>query len=155
MKTLEKIAGQGAPKVPVMHLDSFQEGVLNALHLEFFFADSRFIVTPDGRLIAIGKPTDRERDAAEDILSENVKALQDLRRYLIHSLALHSPLLETNSYVISTNQNLVIARMLTAGDSGSHYEVKLYTIHPEDLPKNYKDKIYLGRAFLSLAPHEN
>jgi len=147
MKSLLSIVNRESLDVPEARLDHFQGRVLQELHLEFFFARCRFLITPHLRHLTMGPATADEESSVASILSERQGQLGQLKRHLIHSLALYSALLETNSYVIALNQHLVIARFVGRGEG---FEVKLYTLPPGDLPAQYADKIYLGRTLLVL-----
>jgi hypothetical protein len=147
MQSLNNIVKEEALKVPDYHLDHFQGRVLEELHLEFFFARCRFLITPACRYITTGKATKQEIAQLEGILAQRQDLISDLKRYLMYGLTLYSALLETNSYHIVVNDHLVIARFVGLKDA---FEVKLYTIRGEDLPARYEDKIYLGRDVVRL-----
>jgi len=147
MKSLLSIVNRESLHVPEVRLDDFQGRVLQALHLEFFFARCRFLITPHLSHLTMGPATADEESNLLAVLTERQEQLEQLKRHLIHSLALHSALLETSSYVIALNQHMVIARFV-GRDEG--FEVKLYTLGPGDLPGRYADKIYLGRDLLVL-----
>jgi len=147
MENLNSIVDRESLRVPEFHLDLFQSQVSEAMHLEFFFARCRFLITPNFNYLKTGEASADEEGQLRTILAQRQRQLEDLKRLLIHSLALHSALLETNSYFISVNQHLVIARFVSFGDG---FEVKLYTLRPEDLPARYTDKLYLGRDLLLL-----
>jgi len=83
----------------------------------------------------------------ELIVDQRQELIGQLKRYLMYGLTLYSALLETNSYHIAVNDHLVIARFVGLRDA---FDVKLYTLRPEDLPVRYQDKIYLGRDVLRL-----
>jgi hypothetical protein len=147
MQSLNTIVNRESLPVPGFHLDGFQGQILQQLHLEFFFERCRFLITPSFRYLATGEVTRAEEAQLSAILTQHQELLEQLKRRLICGLALHSALLETNSYFISVNDHLVIARFVGRDDG---FEVKLYTLRPEDLPTRYADKIYLGRDFLRL-----
>jgi hypothetical protein len=145
MKSLLSIVNRESLDVPEARLDDFQGRILQELYLEFFFARCRFLITPHMRHLAMGPASADEESSVLAILTERQEQLGQLKRHLVHSLALHSALLETNSYLIALNQHVVIARFV-GRDEG--FEVKLYTLGPGDLPARYADKIYLGRDLL-------
>jgi hypothetical protein len=147
MQNLNSIVDRESLRVPAFHLDSFQNRVREEMYLEFFFARCRFLITPNFRHLKTGEASREEEAQLRVILAQGQRQLEDLKRLLIHSLALHSALLETNSYFISVNQHLVIARFVGFGEG---FEVKLYTLRPDDLPARYSDKLYLGRDLLLL-----
>jgi hypothetical protein len=147
MKNLNSIVDRESLHVPPFHLDHFQSRVREEMYLEFFFARCRFLVTPNFSYLKTGEATREEEELLQATLAQRQAQLEDLKRLLIYSLALHSALLETNSYFISVNQHLLIARFVGFGEG---FEVKLYTLRPEDLPARYTDKLYLGRDLLLL-----
>ena len=147
MQSLNNIVGEASLDVPDYHFDHFQSRVLEELHLEFFFARCRFLITPACRYITTGKATSQEISQLEGILAQRQELIDELKRYLMYGLTLYSGLLETNSYHIAVNDHLLIARFVGLRDA---FEVKLYTLRSEDLPARYGDKIYLGRDVLRL-----
>jgi hypothetical protein len=147
MQSLNNIVNEASLDVPDYHLDHFQSRVLEELHLEFFFAHCRFLITPACRYITTGKADPQEIAQLEGILAQRQELIDELKRYLMYGLTLYSALLETNSYNIAVNDHLVIARFVGLRDA---FEVKLYTLRAEDLPARYEDKIYLGRDVLRL-----
>jgi hypothetical protein len=147
MQSLSSIVDRESLPVAPFHLDHFQSRVREEMHLEFFFARCRFLITPTFRYTKTGDATHEEEQRLQAILAQRQRPLEDLKRLLIYSLALHSALLDTNSYFISVNDHLVIARFVGFGEG---FEVKLYTLRPEDLPSRYSDKLYLGRDLLLL-----
>lgn len=147
MQSLNSIVNEASLDVPDYHLDHFQARVLEELHLEFFFARCRFLITPACRYITTGEATSQEIAQLEGILANRQNIIDDLKRYLMYGLTLYSALLETSSYDIAVNDHLLIARFVGLRDA---FEVKLYTLRAEDLPARYEDKIYLGRDVLSL-----
>jgi hypothetical protein len=147
MQSLNTIVSEESLHVPDYHLDHFQARVLEELHLEFFFARCRFLITPACRYVTTGKATREEITQLEGILAQRQEVVEELKRYLMYGLTLYSALLETNSYHIEVNDHLVIARFVGLKDG---FEVKLYTLRAEDLPARYEDKIYLGRDVVRL-----
>jgi hypothetical protein len=149
MDTLKALVDREPLDVPSFTLDSFQGKVLEGLHLEFFLARCRVIVTPHLSYLTTGEYGPEEVAEVEEILGEKQENLHQLKLFLLRDLALYSALLESNSYDIEVNDHLTIARFLAYPDPPG-YEVKLYTLRPADLPRNYGDKIYLGRDLVSL-----
>jgi hypothetical protein len=147
MQSLSNIVSEESLNVPDYHLDHFQSRVLEELHLEFFFARCRFLITPACRYLTTGQATAQEIAQLEGILAQRQELIEELKRYLMYGLTLYSALLETNSYHIEVNEHLVIARFVGLKDA---FEVKLYTLRGEDLPARYEDKIYLGRDVVRL-----
>lgn len=147
MQSLNYILKEASLEVPDVHLDHFQSRVLEELHLEFFFSRCRVLITPAFRHVTTGVAAADEVAQMESILSQRQELVGELKRYLMYGLTLYSALLETNSYHIAVNDHLVIARFVGLRDA---FEVKLYSLRPEDLPSRYLDKIYLGRDVLRL-----
>jgi len=147
MQSLTTIVNRESLPVPDFHLDRFQRRVFEGMHLEFFFARCRFLITPNFRHLVTGEASREELSQLESVLSQRQALLGQLKRCLIYSLALHSALLEANSYFIVVNDHLLIARFVGWETA---FEVKLYTLRPEDLPARYADKIYLGRDLVQL-----
>ena len=138
-------------RIPRFTPDYFQEEILHNLHLEFFFEKCRVLLTPEGGYLATGESSAAEEEELRDLLDQRTEAINHLREYIIYQLAVYSSLLETNSYYISLNDHLVICRFVQVPEHPEDYEVKLYTIGRGDLPNNYRDKIYIGRDFLSIS----
>lgn len=150
MKILDEIIKMDLIEIPEFTMDHFQSEILNNLHFEFFFKSCRVLVTPKLQFIPIGESSEEEENLLQAVLNENADALNKLKRYLIHNLSLYSALLESNSYYITLNDHLLISRFVPVKDRTGSFEVKLYTVSKQDLPNNYKDKLYLGRDFVSL-----
>ncbi len=147
MQSLSTIVNRESLPVPDFHLDRFQGRILDGMHLEFFFSRCRFLITPNLRPLVMGEASRDELSQLDTVLQERQALLAQLKRGLIRSLALHSALLEANSYFIAVNEHLLVARFVGWEDA---FEVKLYTLRPQDLPERYADKIYLGRDLLRL-----
>lgn len=137
-------------RVPQFHLDHFQEGIRKNLYLEFFFKSCRVLVTPDLNTITTGKADEEEEASLEIILKEKPDVIDKIKDYLQYDLTHYSALLETNSYYLTLNDYLLIARFVSLDDDPLSFIVKLYTINAMDLPANYSDKIYIGRDRISL-----
>lgn len=147
MKNIEKLKELKHLKIPNFHLDGFQKNILENLHLEFFLEKSRVILTPDFQFYLTGETIDKEIIEVEHFLKEK-EIIKKIKDFIMYNLALYSALIETNSYYIENNQNLILCRFVPEINNEDHFELKVYTIHPEELPDNYKDKIYLGRDFV-------
>lgn len=150
METLSALVDRASLEVPAFALDRFQSRILDHLHLEFFFARCRVIITPHLSFLVTGESTDAEERKVQAILDESHGLLDQLKLYLLYELSLNSALLETNSYHIAVNDHLLISRFLRYEHS-EDFEVKLYTLPPQELIEHYGDKIYLGRDLVSLA----
>lgn len=149
MHNIEKLKEIKHLKIPSFHLDGFQKNIKENIYLEFFLKKSRIIFTPDYNFYLTGYAEDEEIISAESILKEK-ELLEKLKEFIIYNLALYSALIETNSYYIENNENLILCRFVPQSHHKDHFELKLYTIHPRELPENYKDKIYLGRDFVDI-----
>lgn len=149
MDSLTAIASRESIEVPAFPLDRFQSAVLKQLHLEFFFAKCRVLITPHLRFETTGESYEEEEATLQGILNERQAQLGQLKLYLLHNLSLYSALLETNSYYIAANDHLLISRFVEFKAHPGSYEVKLYTLPREDLLAHYSDKIYLGRDLVS------
>ncbi len=150
MESLRRIVALDADHLPAFRLDRFQEAVLGNLYLEFFFERCRVLITPDFGYITTGETEISEPEELEAILDANRPCLENWRRYVVFNLALYTALLETNSYYLSLNDNLLICRFVSAEEALDQYVLKLYTISSDELPENYSDKIYLGRDRISM-----
>ncbi len=145
MQSLNTIAARESLPAPTFHLDRFQESVLDRMHLEFFFERCRVLITPSLRHLVTGEARRDEQEQFQALLEQHPGRIAELKRLVLWNLALHSALLETNSYYVAVNEHLVIVRFV-GREPG--FELKLYTLRPEDLPDRYADKIYLGRDLL-------
>jgi hypothetical protein len=148
MRTLDALVEREAFDVPSFALDLFQRGVRDNLHLEFFLARGRLILTPHLAPLTTAEATSAERARIEAILGESQDLLEQLKLYLLYDLSLYSALLEANSYHVALNGHRVISRFLPYGPGLC--EVKLYTQPPGDPVERYGDRIYLGRDCLPL-----
>lgn len=150
MKSLDTITSLKLARIPRFTPDYFQEQILSNLYLEFFFKESRFLVSPRLEVLATGPHGEAEATSAEELVKKRSTQIQALKEYLIYQLSLYSSLLESNSYYITLNKNTIISRFVPVPDHPDDFEVKLYTIDQRELPGNYKDKIFIGRDFISL-----
>jgi hypothetical protein len=148
MKTLSALVEREAFEVPDFALDRFQAKVREGLHLEFFLAHGRLILTPHLASLTTAEATAGELERVRAIVEEKQELLEQLQLYLLYNLSLYSALLETNSYHIAVNEHRVISRFLPYGPGAC--EVKLYTQPPGDPVERYGDRIYLGRDYLPL-----
>lgn len=150
---LKKILTQNSLPAPTSKFqpDFFQKSVEENLYFEFFLSTGRVLVTPDFEMLPVGPLELMEEDEFHDILQSSREKLTLLKDYVIYQLSIYSALLETNSYYVCLNQYLVICRLVLLEQDDFDFEIKLYTISKEELPHNYKDKIYLGRDFISLS----
>jgi hypothetical protein len=148
MKTLSALVEREAYTLPEFALDHFQRKVRDGLHLEFFLARGRLILTPHLSPLTTAEATASEREQLTAILEEKQDLLEQIKLYLLYDLSAYSALLETNSYHIAVNEHRVISRFLPL-ELGV-CEVKLYTQPPGDPIERYGDRIYLGRDCLPL-----
>jgi hypothetical protein len=138
-------------KIPGFRRDEFQEKVLENLYLEFFLKSCRVLITPDFQYMSTGPTLAEELVMIEHLLAEERQVLDQLKKFVLYNLALYSALLETNSYYISSNDHLLICRFVRSDHDDRTFELKLYTIGQQDLPENYKDKLYIGRDFVNIS----
>ncbi|MBX7058514.1 MAG: hypothetical protein K1X75_10655 [Leptospirales bacterium] len=150
METLQRISAMTLMKIPRFSADSFQQDILNNLHLEFFLSSCRALITPDMRYLTTGAATPEEEAQLTSLVERHGNVLHWMKEYLVYQLSLYSSLVESNSYYITLNNNLIITRFVDVPDHPEDFEVKLYTIGADELPHNYRDKIYIGRDFISL-----
>jgi hypothetical protein len=148
MKTLSALAERMAFEVPAFALDRFQAKVREGLHLEFFLARGRLILTPHLAPLTTAEASAAELDRVRAVVEEKQELLEQLKLYLLYNLSLYSALLETNSYHIAVNDDRLISRFLPYGPGAC--EVKVYTQPPGDPVARYGDRIYLGRDYLPL-----
>lgn len=151
MHNFERLKDVRHLKIPAFRRDEFQESVLRGIYLEFFLEDCRVLITPSCHYLTTGPTRPRELEAIETLISEEKEVLDQLKKFVLYNLALYSALLETNSYYIASNDHLLICRFVPAGGDEHSYELKIYTLGRNDLPENYKDKLYLGRDFVNIA----
>jgi hypothetical protein len=148
MKTLALLVEREAFEIPAFALDHFQKKVREGLHLEFFLARGRLILTPHLAPLTTAEADAEEEEQVRAILEDKQDLLEQLKLYLLYDLSMYSALLETNSYHIAVNEHRVISRFLPYG--ADMCEVKLYTQPPGDPVARYGDRIYLGRDCLPL-----
>jgi len=148
MKTLGALVEREAFEVPAFALDPFQKKLRDALHLEFFIASGRLILTPHFAPLTTAETTAEEEEQLRAILEDKQDLLEQLKLYLLYDLSMYSAIVETNSYYIAVNEHRVISRFLPYGPGSC--EVKLYTQPPGDPIARYGDRIYLGRDCLPL-----
>jgi hypothetical protein len=149
MESLRRLVAMEPVELPEFRLDPFQEAVLKNLHLEFFLARCRALITPRFSFLTTGEVEPEETRQLDALLAARRDTLARWRRYVVVNLALYSALLETNSYYLSLNDYLLICRFVAVPDRPEEYVLKLYTIAKRDLRTHYKDKIYLGRDHIS------
>jgi hypothetical protein len=148
MKTLSALVERESFEVPPFALDTFQKAMRENLHLEFFLARGRLIVTPHLSHLVTDEASAAEEARVRAILDEKQDLLEELKTYLLYSLSVYSALLETSSSIVAVNEHRLIARFLPYGLGTC--EVKLYTLPPGDPLDRYGDRIYLGRDCLPL-----
>jgi hypothetical protein len=148
MRTLAVLVERQAFETPAFSLDHFQKKVCEGLHLEFFLARGRLILTPHLAPLTTAEASASEEERVRAILEDKQDLLEQLKLYLLYDLSMYSALLETNSYHVAVNQHRVIARFLPYGPDAC--EIKLYTQPPGDPVARYGDRIYLGRDCLPL-----
>jgi hypothetical protein len=149
MKTLADLVERESFDVPAaLAFDHFQRRILEGLHLEFFLAQGRLILTPHLSPLTTAPASPDEEERLDAILGAKQDLIEQLKIYLLYVLSFHSAVLEANSYFIAVNDYRVICRVLARAPELC--EVKLYTQPPGDPLEHYGDRIYLGRAGLPL-----
>jgi len=151
MESLKRIVSRNPPELHHFQLDYYQESLLENLYLEFFSEDSRVLITPSLSFLSVGRIRHEEKAELKQLLASTAATLNSWRRYVIINLALYTALLETNSYYLATNDNLLICRFVALAGHTDKFILKLYTNNKEALITNYNDKLYLGRDRLNLA----
>jgi hypothetical protein len=151
MKTIEKIKGMDFPDFPDYAPDSLQQNVLNNLFLEILIDGEKFLISPKNELRITSPKAQKNVEEVFAQILENKDKINRLKWYLIYNLSIYSDLLECNSYLISSNRFLVIARILPQDGKDYDLEVQWYTIDELALQRNYNDKIYIGRDFISFS----
>jgi hypothetical protein len=109
------VVDRDAFDVPAFALDHFQKRVREGLHLEFFLARCRLILTPHLSHLVTGEAGAEEVERVRAILDERQEVLEQLKLYLLYNLSLYSALLETNSYFVEVNEHRLISRFLPYG----------------------------------------
>lgn len=150
MKDLEKLVSMKLPEFAQFEYDYLQQNVHKNLYIEIELDNETWLFGPDNRLIQTHGPRSKNEAAITSFLVRHKESLESLKSYLLLNLAVYSDLLETNSYYLTANHYLAIARFRPLPLGDGDFEVKVYTINESDLKANYKDKIYLGRDFISL-----
>jgi hypothetical protein len=150
MRALDLVLDRLTADVPEIPLDHFQRRVLEGLHLEFFLESCRVLFTPHLSFLTTGAATTVETNRLRSVVEDQQHVLEHLKRYVLYHLSLCSGLLETSSYLIALNDHLLISRFISSAFGDNVVEVKLYTNSQKDLIAHYKDKIYLGRDFMTL-----
>jgi hypothetical protein len=148
MKTLIALVERESFQAPPFALDHFQKQVREGLHLEFFLARGRLILTPHLAPLTTAEASPAEEAQVRAILEDRQELLEQVKTYLLYNLSLYSALLETNSYHVALNEHRVISRFVPYLPGTC--EVKLYTQPPGDPVERYGDRIYLGRDCLPL-----
>ncbi|HSD66948.1 MAG TPA: hypothetical protein VLF95_09620, partial [Vicinamibacteria bacterium] len=101
MRTLSALVERDSFDVPAFTLEHFQQKVRESLHLEFFLARGRLIVTPHLSHLTTEAASPAEEARVRSILDEKQDLLEQLKLYLLYNLSLYSALLETNSYFVA------------------------------------------------------
>ena len=153
-KLLEQTLPIHVPSYPKLEWDSFQKGVLSNLFLDIEIDKVFVLFTPEGQVMPIQKIKEDNLNYLEEFSDSNRNLINDIRKYLLFNLAIYTDLLETNSYFIKNNNFLLIARFVPIQKGNYNFEIKYYTTDRESLPYEYKDKIYLGRDFISISKYQ-
>ncbi|MBW7857556.1 MAG: hypothetical protein H3C43_04510 [Leptonema sp. (in: Bacteria)] len=151
MQNFNRLKEIGHLKIPSFRRDGFQDNVFKNMYLEFFLENCRVLFTPDFQYLTTGPTKAEELEAIELMLKEERELINELKQYVLYNLSLYSALLETNSYYVASNNHLLICRFVYPGNDDRSFELKLYTLAQQDLPENYKDKLYIGRDFVNIS----
>ena len=148
MKTLIALVERESFEGPAFALDHFQKKVREDLHLEFFLARGRLILTPHLAHLTTDEASPAEEAQVEAILEEKQELLEQIKLYLLYNLSLYSALLETNS-LPRRGQRAPGHLALPALRPG---RLRGEALHPApgDPIERYGDRIYLGRDCLPL-----
>jgi len=149
MKNIEKITGLELPDFPEFSPDSLQKNVLNNLFLEIIIEEEKYLISPKFELRNYSQESNKNVEQIFAHVLENKDKIAKLKKYLIYNLSVYADLLECNSYLISSNRFLIIARLLEQEKKNYDIEVQWYTIDELALQRNYNDKIYIGRDFIN------
>jgi hypothetical protein len=87
-----------------------------------------------------------------DFIADNEPYLDSLKEFIINSLFVYSAIVEENSYYLTKPQSIIISRLKHKYDFT--FEIRFYTHYDDELLNSYKDKIYIGRSFITLEQFE-
>ena len=62
-------------ELPEFRLDPYQEAVLASLHLEFFLARCRVLITPRTTLVQVDRLVDQVREIGDALLSRGMESI--------------------------------------------------------------------------------
>lgn len=146
METLEvfkKYDGKKLTNYPEISYSNLYKKAFNNFYYEFVINEDKLLFSPLYTLLQGGAIPE-----FMDFVGANEPFLDSLKEFLFNSLFVYSALIEENSYYLTNPQSVLIARMIHK--AGAKFEVKFYAHYEDELPNNYKDKIYIGRDFINL-----
>ena len=149
MKTLSALVERESFEVPPFALDHFQKKVREGLHLEFFLARGRLILTPHLAPLTTAEATPAEEAAGPRPSSRRSRSCWSRSSCTCSTTSPSTrPSSRRTRTTSALNEHRVISRFLPYGPGAC--EVKLYTQPPGDPVERYGDRIYLGRDCLPL-----
>lgn len=147
LKTLQRCKTQGlAPYPEISHTNLFKR-VAGNCYFEFVMTGEKILYSPYYTLL-------RGAESAElsEFIGSSEAFLDRLKTFLTDSLYVYTAIIEANSYYLSSNQDIFIARLLNYADS--RLLVKFYSHNANEIAQAYDDKIYIGRDFIDLKRFE-
>ncbi len=143
LKTLQSCKAQGLAVHPeISHTNLFKR-VAGNCYLEFVMTGEKILYSPYYTLLR-----GEESPELSEFISGSEDFLDRLKSFLTDSLYAYTAIIEANSYYLSSNQDIFIARLLNYADS--RLLVKFYSHNANEIAQAYDDKIYIGRDFIDL-----
>jgi hypothetical protein len=143
LEVLKQYDGKQLTNYPKISYSNLYKKAFNNFYYEFVINEDKFLFSP------LYTPLqDEVLPEFLDFVDANESFLNSLKEFLFSSLFVYSALVEENSYYLTNPQSILIARMIHK--TGAKFEVKFYAHYEDELPNNYKDKIYIGRDFINL-----
>ena len=112
-------------------------------HFEFIVKGDKLLFSPFYSLLRGGPAKELEH-----FVAGNEEFLDSLKEFILNSLFIYSSVIDENSYYLSNEKDVFIARLLYRQDA--KFEVKFYAHYLDELLSAYEDKIYIGRDFIDL-----
>lgn len=143
LDALQSIKNTGLDSVPgIKHTNLFRR-VRDNFYFEFVMAGEKVLYSPCHILLRGEEPI-----ALNDFITSSEGFLEQLKVFLIDNLFVFTAIVEANSYYLSSNQDIFIARLLHY--EGSRILVKFYSHNANEIAEAYDDKIYIGRDLIDL-----